>query len=126
LLDQLLEPLTVFGPIDLYRLRGREVVAYLSYLLEQDRDFASKAKALDSEQQEATQRQRYQRTLESLDGRYDGWQVVSATGKTIGTFICRDGGSPWVEQMREGRLATLPVNLAFAERFAEGEVRLRN
>lgn len=111
---------------NLYRLRGREVVAYLSYLLEQDRDFASKAKELDTQQQEAMQQQRYRHTLETLDGRYDGWQVIADSGQTIGTFICRDGSSPRVEQMREGRLATLPVNLAFAERFAEGELRLRN
>lgn len=111
---------------NLYRLRGREVVAYLSYLLEQDRDFASKAKELDAQQQKAMQQQRYRHTLETLDGRYDGWQVITATGQSIGTFICRDGSAPRVERMQEGRLATLPVNLAFAERFAEGQVRLRN
>lgn len=109
---------------NLYRLRGREVVAYLSYLLEQDRDFERKAKELDAHQREAMQQQRYRHTLEMLDVRYDGWRVITATGQTIGTFICREFSSPRVEQMREGRLATLPVNLAFAERFAEGEVRL--
>lgn len=109
---------------NLYRLRGREVVAYLSYLLEQDRDFESKAKELDTQQQATIQRQRYQQTLESLDSRYDGWQVITATGQSIGTFICRDGSSPRVEQMREGRLVVQPVNLTFAERFAEGKMRL--
>lgn len=109
---------------NLYRLRGREVVAYLSYLLEQDRDFASKAKELDANEQVAIKRQRYQRTLESLDGRYDGYQVVTAAGHIVGTFACREGGTPRVEQIREGRLAVQPVNLAFAERFAEGDLRI--
>lgn len=109
---------------NLYRLRGREVVAYLSYLLEQDRDFASKAKELDANEQVAIKRQRYQRTLESLDGRYAGCQVVTAAGQIVGTFACSDGGTPRVEQMREGRLAVQPVNLSFAERFAEGELRI--
>jgi hypothetical protein len=109
---------------NLYRLKGREVVAYLSYLLEQDRDFESKAKELDTRQHEAIQRQRYQQTLESLDSRYDGCKVVNKLGQPVGTFVCRDNNNPRVEQMREGRLAVQPVNLVFAERFAEGELRI--
>lgn len=109
---------------NIYKLRDREVVAYLSYLLEQDRDFATKAKDLDIQQQVNVRKQRYQRTLEALDGRYDGCQVVTASGQIMGAFVCREGSAPRVEQMRGGRLAIQPVNLAFAEKFAEGDFRI--
>src|SRR5574343_1293787 len=109
---------------NIYRLRGREVVAYLSYLLKQDRDFSTKAKELDAEQRAHTQRQRYKNTLDSLDSRYNGWQVLNDTGNAIGTFVCNDGHYARIEHREQGRLSVLPVNLNFAERFAEGSLRL--
>lgn len=110
---------------NIYRLRGREVVAYLSYLLKQDRDFSTKVKELDAEHLAKTQRQRYQNTLDSLDGRYNGWQVVNDSGLNIGTFVYEDCYSPRIERLENGRISMLPVNLNFAAKFAEGELRLR-
>jgi len=105
---------------NIYRLRGREVIAYLSYLLKQDRDFASRAREHD----EQIVQQRYHNTLASLDSRYDGCQVLNNSGQGIGIFVCSDGGTPRVERYDNGRLSVSPVNLNFAMRFAEGELRL--
>jgi hypothetical protein len=110
---------------NIYRLRDREVVAYLSYLLKQDRDFSTKANELDAEQLATTQRQRYQNTLNSLDSRYNGWQVVTGSGQIVGTFIFSEGAYSRVERREGGRLSTLPVNLSFAMRFSEGELRMK-
>lgn len=104
---------------NIYRLRGREVVAYLSYLLKQDRDFGSRAAEHD---QEIVQ-QRYRNTLDNLDQRYHGQRVIDASGQNIGIFVCSDSGSARVERFENGRLSVMPVNLNFATRFAEGAVR---
>jgi hypothetical protein len=109
---------------NIYRLRGREVVAYLSYLLKQDRDFAAKANEVDATQLASTQRQRYQNAFDSLDSRYDGWKVVAACGKTIGTFVWAGSNGARVEHRENGRVCILPVNLSFAAKFAEGEMRV--
>jgi hypothetical protein len=105
---------------NIYRLRDREVVAYLSYLLKQDRDFASRAQEHD----EQIVQQRYRNTLNSLDSRYDGCQVLNSSGQGVGTFVCSDGGTPRIERYDNGRLLVSPVNLNFAMRFAEGEIRI--
>ncbi len=105
---------------NIYRLRDREVVAYLSYLLKQDRDFACRAKEHD----EQIIQQRYRNTLEGLDSRYNGCQVLNNLGQSIGTFVCSDGGTPRLERYENGRRSVSPVNLNFAIRFAEGKVRI--
>ena len=105
---------------NIYRLKNREVIAYLSYLLKQDRDFESRAKDVDLE----LTKQRYQNTLIGLDSRYNGQKVVSSKGQTIGTFVCPSESAARVEQYQNGRLLVLPVNLSFAIKFAEGEIRI--
>lgn len=105
---------------NIYRLRGREVVAYLSCLLKQDRDFASRAREHD----EQIVQQRYRNTLHSLDSRYHGHQVLNSSWQGIGTFVCSDGGTPRIERYDNGRLSVSPVNLNFARLFADGELRL--
>lgn len=105
---------------NIYRLRDREVVAYLSYLLKQDRDFTTRA--LEHDQQIVYQR--YRNTLANLDNRYHECRVIDRSGSFIGMFVCNEGSEPRVERHLNGRFSCLPVNINFAMKFIEGEIRI--
>lgn len=104
-------------------LRGNEIYAYLQAMIRKPVDYAWLAN--DRAQQSASDEMQraLKAKLESLDSRYDGFEVVNREGDVVGIFEAT--GSPGAIHIIRTTCGSRPVNLQFVKELGEGIVTLR-
>lgn len=103
-------------------MRENEVYAYLLSMIGKPLDFAWIAKGKDAESAIGHEQKVLKSKLESLDTRYNGFEVVNENGNVIGIFeAASGGGTSYIRSERGSR----PANLQFAKEVHEGIVYLR-
>lgn len=100
-------------------LRGREVVAYLAALIRKNVDFAWAAKEKQDVAVTMGEEASAKRTLDAIDARYVGHEVVAHDGTSLG--VIRHEGS-MVVRAPDG---AIPVNLRFVRAWLEGKIQIR-
>lgn len=103
-------------------LRGREIVGYLTSMLLKDVDFAWVA-GQSREQERSCERDALAKEkLETLDQRFDGYQVLAEDGTVMGIF--QAASSPEQLALVHSAAGAMPVNLRFARAWIDGLIRL--